>query len=202
MQKLSFDINIDPTDWSQSALKPFQKHFYTEMPAISARSSDEVNTYRRENEIWFRGKGVPRPITSFAEIDFPPKIMEHIKSLRFEKPTPIQCQTWPIVLQGRDLFGIAETGSGKTMAFVLPAIVHILAQPKLEPGDGPIALIMAPTRELACQIEEECFKFSSLMGLRSLAVYGGTSREAQRYKLERGVEILIACPGRLLDFLS
>jgi len=98
--------------------------------------------------------------------------LSEINQLGFKTPTPIQAQGWPMALSGRDLVGIAETGSGKTMAYVLPAIVHINAQPLLEPGDGPIVLILAPTRELALQIQEECKKFGKSSRIRSTCIYG------------------------------
>lgn len=100
------------------------------------------------------------------------------------------------------MIGIAQTGSGKTLAFIMPAIVHIMAQDVLHKGDGPIVLVIAPTRELAVQIEEHTQKFAKCCDLSSLCVYGGASRMGQKSQLHRGVEILIATPGRLLDFLE
>merc|ERR1719192_3000734 len=104
-------------------------------------------------------------------------------------------------MSGRDMIGVAETGSGKTLAFLLPAIVQISAQPPLGPTDGPIALIVAPTRELAKQIKAECDKFGG-DSLRNTCVYGGAPKYSQARDLRNGVEILIATPGRLLDFLE
>lgn len=105
-------------------------------------------------------------------------------------------------MSGRDIVGIAATGSGKTLAFVLPAIVHVNDQTLIEPGDGPIVLVLAPTRELAVQIEIECSKYASKCGITTASVYGGVSRDGQIRQLEAGVEILIATPGRLIDFLD
>lgn len=143
---------------------------------------------------------------------------------------PIQMQSIPIGLQGRDLIGLAETGSGKTCAFVLPMLVYISKLPPMtaenavcpppqtahdttrhsltmthdtrRQADGPYALIMAPTRELALQIEQEAAKFASAMGFRTVAVVGGQSIEEQGFSLRRGAEILIATPGRLVDCLE
>jgi len=86
-------------------------------------------------------------------------VLEEINRVGFKVPTPIQSQGWPVALSGTDMVGIADTGSGKTLAFMLPAIVHINAQPYLQRGDGPIVLVLAPTRELAAQIQQECQKF-------------------------------------------
>lgn len=120
----------------------------------------------------------------------------------FKAPTAIQAQGWPMALSGRDVVGIAETGSGKTLAYCLPSIVHINAQPFLEPGDGPIVLILAPTRELAVQIQQECTKFGSSSRIKNTCVYGGVPRGPQIRDLSRGVEICIATPGRLIDMLE
>jgi len=107
-----------------------------------------------------------------------------------------------MALSGRDVVGIAETGSGKTIGYCLPAIVHINAQPLLAQGDGPIVLILAPTRELAVQIQQECTKFGKSSRIRNTCVYGGVPRGGQIRDLARGVEICIATPGRLIDMLE
>merc|ERR1719203_1529725 len=100
------------------------------------------------------------------------------------------------------MVGVAQTGSGKTLAYLLPMLVHIRAHPPLRPGDGPVGLVMAPTRELAMQIQTEVNKFTRESGISCTAVFGGVSRYGQASDLRRGVEILIATPGRLLDFLE
>ena len=100
------------------------------------------------------------------------------------------------------MIGIAKTGSGKTLSFMMPAIVHVMAQDVLHYGDGPIVLVMAPTRELANQIHEETKKFTAACQLSSMAVYGGTPKYQQSGILQKGVEILVATPGRLLDFVQ
>lgn len=107
-----------------------------------------------------------------------------------------------MALKGRDMIGISATGSGKTLAFLLPAMIHINAQPYLERGDGPICLVLAPTRELAMQIQQECDKFGASSDIKNCAVYGGgQNRRGQIENLRRTPEILIATPGRLLDFI-
>ncbi|GIQ92691.1 hypothetical protein KIPB_016604, partial [Kipferlia bialata] len=109
---------------------------------------------------------------------------------------------WPVAMSGRDLIGIAETGSGKTLSFALPAMVHLLAQAPIRRGDGPICLVMAPTRELAIQIKDEIDKFGSDEKVRCALVYGGAPRYAQVSECRRGAEIVVATPGRLIDFLE
>ena len=105
-------------------------------------------------------------------------------------------------MSGRDLIGIAETGSGKTLAFMLPIIRQILAQRKLREGDGPMALILAPTRELAYQIFKETKSFAKPCGLKSVCIYGGAGIAGQLSDLKRGAEIVVCTPGRMIDVLT
>ncbi|CAN0540025.1 unnamed protein product, partial [Ectocarpus sp. 12 AP-2014] len=132
----------------------------------------------------------------------PEYVLREVLKQGFPKPTPIQSQGWPMALLGRDMVGISATGSGKTLAFLLPAMIHINAQPYLEQGDGPIVLVIAPTRELAVQIKEECDKFGGSSDIKNTCVYGGVPKRSQVYDLSRGVEIVIATPGRLIDLLE
>jgi superfamily II DNA/RNA helicase len=128
--------------------------------------------------------------------------MSGIEKLGFDKPTCIQSVVWPIALSGRDMVGIAQTGSGKTLAYMLPALVHIAHQPALQRGDGPIALILAPTRELAQQIQEVANQFAAASSVRNACVFGGAPKFPQAQELQNGVELVIATPGRLIDFLD
>ncbi|KAJ3125748.1 hypothetical protein HK098_008270 [Nowakowskiella sp. JEL0407] len=118
----------------------------------------------------------------------------------FRTPSGIQRQAVPVALSGRDLIGIAKTGSGKTAAYIWPMIYHIIAQPPLE-NSGPIGLILAPTRELASQIQIEVKKFCKPFQLRSVTCYGGVSKLDQFKTLRSGHEIVIATPGRLIDMI-
>lgn len=136
------------------------------------------------------------------EASVPAFVLSEIEKAGFGEPTAIQAQGWPMALSGRDMVGVAQTGSGKTLAFLLPAIIHIVAQPELKRGDGPIALICAPTRELAVQILEECEKFGSSSNISSVCVYGGVPKGPQKGALYRGVEICICTPGRMIDMLE
>ncbi|XP_052182630.1 DEAD-box ATP-dependent RNA helicase 20 [Diospyros lotus] len=183
-------------------LVPFEKNFYIESPSVSSKSEQEVMLYRARKEITVEGHDVPRPIQMFEEANFPDYCLEVMARLGFVEPTPIQSQGWPMALKGRDLIGIAETGSGKTLAYLLPALVHVSAQPRLVRGEGPIVLVLAPTRELAVQIQEETLKFGSRASIRSTCIYGGAPKGPQIRDLQRGVEIIIATPGRLIDMLE
>ncbi|KAL8280179.1 hypothetical protein RQP46_007509 [Phenoliferia psychrophenolica] len=194
--------NLHAQRWDMSTLVPFEKNFYEEDKRVATRSEREVQEFRREFEIQVTGRNIPKPVTNFDEMGFPSYIMDEIKRAGFTKPSPIQCQAWPMALSGRDVVAVSATGSGKTISFALPAMIHINAQPLLSPGDGPIVLIIAPTRELAVQIQEECTKFGSSSRIRNTCVYGGVPKGGQIRDLQRGSEIVIATPGRLIDMLE
>jgi ATP-dependent RNA helicase DDX5/DBP2 len=188
--------------WDLASLPKFEKSFYKEDPAVTSRSSREVDDFRKEKEMTVQGRNVPRPVQTFDEAGFPTYVMSEVKQQGFSAPTAIQSQGWPMALSGRDVVGIAETGSGKTLTYCLPAIVHINAQPLLAPGDGPIVLVLAPTRELAVQIQQEMAKFGKSSRIRNTCVYGGVPKGGQIRDLARGVEVCIATPGRLIDMLE
>merc|ERR1719266_1165021 len=162
--------------------------------------------FREDYNISIKGGNPAAPIRYWRESSVPEEILNIIDKIGYKDPTPIQRQAIPIGLQNRDIIGVAETGSGKTAAFLLPLLVWIQSLPKqtvIEEADqGPYAIIMAPTRELAQQIEEECVKFGESLGIRTVAVIGGLSREEQGFKLRLGCEIVIATPGRLIDVLE
>ncbi|CAM8925040.1 unnamed protein product [Rhodiola kirilowii] len=182
--------------------EPFTKDFYEESASISGMSEQDVAEYRRSLSIRVSGFDVSRPIQTFEDCGFSLPLMNAIAKQGYEKPTSIQRQALPVVLSGRDVIGIAKTGSGKTAAFVLPMIVHIMDQPELKKEEGPIGVICAPTRELAHQIYAEAKKFSRSQGIRVSAVYGGMSKLEQFKELKLGCEIVVATPGRLIDLLK
>lgn len=188
--------------WDLAQLPAFEKNFYVEHPAVAAMSREEVDEWRRKYDITVSGSLIPNPVTTWDRSPFPEYVLKEILQAGYKEPTPIQAQGWPMAMSGRDVVGIAQTGSGKTLAFLLPAVVHINAQPAMKPGDGPVVLVLAPTRELAVQIQEECRRFGSTSGIKSVCVYGGVSKGPQARDLQRGVEIVIATPGRLIDFLE
>lgn len=163
---------------------------------------EEVEKFRKEHEITVKGINVPKPARSFEEASVPEFVLQEFKNAGFANPTAIQSQGWPMALSGRNMVGIADTGSGKTLSFLVPAIVHIVAQPILKPGDGPIVLVIAPTRELATQIEDECQKFGRSSGIKSCCVYGGAPKGPQLSALRQGVEVCICTPGRMIDMLE
>jgi len=135
---------------------------------------------------------------SFEQFSFDRHIAAGVKSVGYSVPTPIQQKAIPVILRGRDILGLAQTGTGKTAAFVLPILQRL--------GQGPRgrvrALIVAPTRELAEQIHQDIVKLGRNQKIRSVTIYGGVSKGPQLAALRRGVEIVVACPGRLLDHVD
>ncbi|CAH2039222.1 unnamed protein product, partial [Iphiclides podalirius] len=194
--------NLRKIRWESVTLTPFEKNFYVPHPNVQRRSAAEIEAYRSENQITVKGRDVPAPSMYFEEGGFPDYAMKEILKQGFPHPTPIQAQGWPIALSGRDLVGIAQTGSGKTLAYILPAIVHIINQPRLLRDEGPIVLVLAPTRELAQQIQQVATDFGQNVQVRNTCIFGGAPKGPQGRSLERGVEIVIATPGRLIDFLE
>jgi len=134
---------------------------------------------------------------SFETFNFHPSIMAGVRALGYVRPTPIQIQSIPPIMQGRDLIGLAQTGTGKTAAFALPILQRLLQGPR-----GCVrALIISPTRELTEQTCETIYDLGGQTGLQSIAIYGGVSIEQQVRRLRSGIEVVAACPGRLLDHL-
>lgn len=189
-------------DHSAMTYLPFNKDFYIETEAISKMTSSEVKQLRKElDHMVVRGRDCPRPIRSFAQAGLADDVLDIMTKAGFLTPTPIQAQALPAIMSGRDVIGIAKTGSGKTLAYLLPLIRHIADQPPLRDRDGPIGLIMVPTRELCVQVTQELKRFRST-GIRAVAVYGGSDVSYQIGNLKRGCEVVVATPGRLIDILS
>ncbi|XVF55957.1 hypothetical protein PTKIN_Ptkin06aG0077500 [Pterospermum kingtungense] len=153
------------------------------------------------------GDNVPPPVNTFAEIDLGEMLNQNIRRCKYVKPTPVQRHAIPIALGGRDLMACAQTGSGKTAAFCFPIISGIMREqyvqrPRVARTVYPLALILSPTRELSCQIHDEAKKFSYQTGVKVVVAYGGAPINQQLRELERGVDILVATPGRLVDLLE
>ena len=136
-----------------------------------------------------------QPSVSFDGLGIAPRILEALDRMRFTVPTPIQHKAIPIAIEGKDVIGVAQTGTGKTLAFAIPIIQH------LSQGKGR-CLILAPTRELALQIDETFQKIAPLFGIRTAVIIGGASMNMQLKALRRNPRILIATPGRLVDHMN
>ncbi|KAM5164804.1 putative ATP-dependent RNA helicase DDX43 [Mantella aurantiaca] len=184
---------------------PIEKIFYQESPSVASMSEEEVARWRKENhDIMCKDlkdddkRPLPNPVRTFEEAFHPfPGIMTALKNAGFKRPTPIQSQAWPIILKGLDLIGIAQTGTGKTLAYLLPGFIHLDMQP-VPRTEGPGMLVLAPTRELALQVKDECSKYK-YKGFKSICIYGGGDRKGQINVVTKGVDIVIATPGRLHD---
>ncbi|NWV46864.1 DDX43 helicase, partial [Daphoenositta chrysoptera] len=190
-----------------AGLPPIEKNFYKESSRTASMSQEEVELWRKENNDITcddlkegEKRCVPNPVRKFEDVfEHYPDIMANIRKVGFQKPTPIQSQAWPIILQGIDLIGIAQTGTGKTLAYLMPGFIHLTSQPiSKEQRGGPGMLILAPTRELALQVEAECSKYA-YKGIESICIYGGADRKGQIDMVTKGVDIVIATPGRLND---
>ncbi|CAH2244502.1 jg17976 [Pararge aegeria aegeria] len=168
----------------------------------SVKTAEESDAeYYKEHNITIVGEDIPSPFKDIDNSYFPEYIKQFLDAQGFTKPTVIQAQGWPIAISGKNFVGIAQTGTGKTLAYLLPAVIQ-LKEKEGRKGRGPRVLILAPTRELARQIEEVAKEFQKLFNLRCLCIYGGVSRIPQMEALKNGVDILIATPGRLNDFLD
>ncbi|KAI8964261.1 DEAD-domain-containing protein [Daldinia sp. FL1419] len=141
-----------------------------------------------------------RPIIEFSHLPSSALIAKN-PFASFKAPTPIQAASWPFGLSGRDIVGVAETGSGKTIAFGLPLISAVLGMPKSKGGSKIRAVVVSPTRELAMQTNEQLAKLGDLVGLKTVCIYGGASKDDQRVHL-RKADVVVATPGRLKDFLE
>ncbi|CAD6266457.1 unnamed protein product [Miscanthus lutarioriparius] len=181
-------------DHSKIDYQPFRKNFYIEAKDIREMTSEEL-----ERKV--HGKDVPKPIKTWLQSGQTSKLLDTIKKLGFEKPMPIQAQALPVIMSGRDCIGVAKTGSGKTLAFLLPMLRHVKDQPPVAPGDGPVGLIVAPTRELVVQIHSDIKKFSKVLGISCVAIYGGSGVAQQISELKRGAEIVVCTTGRMIDIL-
>lgn len=196
---------IDPLpsiDHSTIEYQEFTKNFYQEHPDIVALQPHQVLDLRNKLGIKVSGFDAPSPVTSFGHFGFDEPLMKSIRKSEYTQPTSIQAQAIPISLSGRDSIGIAKTGSGKTAAFIWPMLIHIMDQRELAPEEGPIGIILAPTRELALQIHSEAKRFGKVYNIQVVCAYGGGSKWEQSKALEAGAEIVVATPGRMIDMIK
>ena len=143
---------------------------------------------------------------SFVDLDLAPEVLHAVRDAGYTHPTPIQQQAIPLALAGRDLIGLAQTGTGKTAGFTLPIVQNLIGTPLVgadgDPVHRPRVLILTPTRELAAQVEESFRKYGKYTSLRVVPIYGGVGIEAQSKALRHGVDVVVATPGRLLDHME
>ncbi|XP_068149758.1 LOW QUALITY PROTEIN: ATP-dependent RNA helicase DDX42 [Drosophila tropicalis] len=197
--------DIDPLPMiyhSEIEYEPFEKNFYVEHEEISALTDDQVRDLRNTLGVKVSGPSPPKPVTSFGHFGFDDQLIKAVRKAEYTQPTSIQAQAVPCALAGRDIIGIAKTGSGKTAAFIWPLLMHLMDQRELKAGEGPIGLILAPTRELSLQIYNEAKRFGKVYNLRVVCCYGGGSKWEQSKALEQGAEIIVATPGRMIDMVK
>ncbi|RLN55079.1 hypothetical protein BBJ29_003220, partial [Phytophthora kernoviae] len=190
-----------PVEHSTVQYEPFCRAFYTPHEDTATLSEQGVKRLRDELSVRVDGADVPAPVRSFMHLGFDKKMLGMIMKLGLEAPTAIQAQAFPVALTGRDLIGIAKTGSGKTLAFTLPMVRHVMDQRELQRGEGPIAVVLAPTRELAHQTYVQAKKFLGVYGASCAAIYGGAGKWDQVQALRKGVEVVVATPGRLIEMI-
>ncbi|KAF4662922.1 atp-dependent rna helicase [Perkinsus chesapeaki] len=194
---------LPPVDHSKIEYYPIKKNLYKQVREISNMPEHEVAQLRQSNgDIRVRGKHCPRPIKSFAMAGLDVRLLRMLDRKGISTPFPIQMQAIPALLCGRDVIAIAPTGSGKTLAYLLPMIRHVMAQPPLFYNEGPIGLVIAPTRELALQIHAQAEALCHAVDLKCACAYGGGIMGPQLSKLKAGCHILVATPGRLIDVLT
>ncbi|KAI1105227.1 P-loop containing nucleoside triphosphate hydrolase protein [Jackrogersella minutella] len=195
--------DIPSVDYSKIDIEPIRKNFWAEPAELAEMTEAELADLRIELDgIKVSGKDVPKPVQKWSQCAVSRKTLDIVDSLGYEKPTPIQMQAFPAIMSGRDVIGVAKTGSGKTLAFLLPMFRHIKDQRPLRENEGPIGLIMTPTRELATQIHRDCKPFLKSMNLRAVCAYGGAPIKDHIAELKRGAEIVVCTPGRMIDLLA
>ncbi|KAI0724072.1 DEAD-domain-containing protein [Fomitopsis betulina] len=195
---------VDPLERRKAAKSGLDERHWSEKPLEEMKERD-WRIFREDFSIAARGGQIPHPLRSWAESTIPQPILDIVDQIGYKEPSPIQRQAIPIGLQNRDIIGIAETGSGKTAAFVIPMLAFISKLPLFNDENrhlGPYALILAPTRELAQQIESEAKKFAGPLGFTCVSIVGGRAVEEQQFNLRAGAEIIIATPGRLKDVIE
>ncbi|MCL7052284.1 hypothetical protein MKW94_029918 [Papaver nudicaule] len=186
----TFDMRID-RHWSDKKLEEMTER--------------DWRIFREDFNISYKGSKIPRPMRNWRESNLSTELLKAVEKVGYKTPSPIQMAAIPLGLQQRDVIGIAETGSGKTAAFVLPMLTYISRLPPISEeneAEGPYAVVMAPTRELAQQIEDETVKFAHYLGIKVVSIVGGQSIEEQGFKIRQGCEVVIATPGRLIDCLE
>jgi ATP-dependent RNA helicase DDX46/PRP5 len=191
---------LNAPKYKLSDLEPIKKSFLFDMESIDP---DEAINFQVMNNIFISDKKIS-PVMNFYHFGLDAETLSVIiNDFQFDAPTPIQSQTIPAIMSGNDVIGIGKTGSGKTMCYLLSMFKHIKQQRPLQRGDtGPIGVILSPTRELAIQIHEACYKFLKSSVIKAICCTGGSELQKQINEIKKGVEIIVATPGRFIDLLT
>ncbi len=192
--------------WTDDYLrrKPFRKDFLEPCGQYRRRSGHEVDAFKRQMEISLLRGEAPEPCIHFNDLRLPSFASSFLRASGFIGPTPVQAQGWTVALKGLNMVAIAATGSGKTLAYLLPGAIHAEGQDRSDQGEakGPMVLVLAPTRELAQQIEAVSSELARGGRMRSVCLSGGTSKGPQISALERGCQMAVATPGRMNDLIE
>ncbi|WVQ78009.1 pre-mRNA-processing ATP-dependent RNA helicase PRP5 [Cryptococcus sp. DSM 104549] len=195
--------DLPAPDHSKIDYEPFRKAFYVPPVEIQEMDDEETDLLRLEMDgIKIRGKDAPKPVKNWGAFGLPSACLDLIKNNGWDAPTSIQAQAIPAIMSGRDVIGIAKTGSGKTVAFLMPMLRHVRDQRPVGGCEGPIAVLMSPTRELATQIYKECLPFMKVLGLRITCCVGGSSISEDIAMMKKGAEVVVCTPGRMIDLLT
>ncbi|KAH6941165.1 hypothetical protein HPB50_014464 [Hyalomma asiaticum] len=197
--------SLRPPDWKTLPLPSFRKDFYREHTRTAQRPSEEVEAYRNANEITVTGCGAPKPILRVEEAGFSESVTKAIEVLNpcGSSPTPLQAQCWPVALCGRDV--VAEVGTpsnGKSLAYLVPAVVHVQHQTSTLGRGSPKVLVLTATRELAHQVRVAVGELTERSAIRAMCLVSGEPKQPQLKQLEEGADICIATPGRLIAFME
>eukprot|EP00300_Choanocystis_sp_HF-7_P019387 c20324_g1_i3.p1 GENE.c20324_g1_i3~~c20324_g1_i3.p1 ORF type:complete len:540 (-),score=105.42 c20324_g1_i3:129-1748(-) len=174
---------------------------------IDPADQDAITSFRQEHSVHVTCAADPtsanlHPCLSFTQVGFSDALLKFLEQ-RYKKPAPIQSEAWPYILSGRDVVMVSETGSGKNLAFALPAIVHAMVQPRAKAGDGPACIILSPTREIALQTSGTLSVFEEFSNVRTVCISGGSSNRGDKsHQLDQGVEICVATPDRFVELLD
>jgi ATP-dependent RNA helicase DDX42 len=199
----SIGAELLPVDHAAIEYDAFERELYAPHPTIRELSAEQVRERRAVLRLSVSGFDVPSPIARFEHAGLPRELLATVRKLGYEEPTSVQMQALPVAMSGRDLIGVAATGSGKTVAYLLPLGCHVMAQRRLEHGEGPIGLVLAPTHELAEQIALECRKLlGRSLGLNCASLIGGVGKYEQLKALRAGCEVAVGTPGRLVELLA
>lgn len=187
--------------WDSENLVPVALS-YSQTDLCKNRQTSEISEFLEKSKTLVQGHEEIKPILSLAEAGLPENLIPIFETSKILTPTTIQSVAWPVALAGKDVTAVACTGSGKTLAYLVPLMVHITMQPPVEQGQGPVGIVLVPTRELAKQITFDCNKYGKCLDIRTVCIYGGNGRQFQIKDLEVMPQLVIATPGRLLDFLE
>nr|XP_050023061.1 probable ATP-dependent RNA helicase DDX5 [Dermacentor andersoni] len=198
------DHSLRMPDWTSVHSPTYKKDFYREHFRTALRSTEEVEAYRKANDIIVTGRGVPKPILHMDEAGFPERVTKIVDARQpGSSPTALQAQCWPVALSGRDLVAVdCAASEGKLLAYLVPAIIHIQHQPAMQHGVGPIVLVVTATRETAQQVQIVARELIDETGIRTTCLVSGDPKRQQLNELEKGAEVCIATVGRLVAFME